>query len=142
MLKRVGLGLLTAWAAFGFFQEMGKSLAAWDGRERGMGRGPQAWRFGAPEPASLARCLDGFRPLLPAGGAVAFATPDQPAGIRFQRWRWAAYLLPAHDVIPAEDPAAALTARFAIAYRTAIDDPRVEPLRRLPECQLYRVKRP
>jgi hypothetical protein len=142
MLKRIGLGLLTAWAALAFFQEMGKSLAAWDGRERGLGRGPRAWRFGAPEPASLARCLDELRPLLPAGSAVAFATPDKPAGIRFQRWRWAAYLLPGHDVIPAEDPAAARTARFAVAFRTRLDDPRIDWVRQAPECQLYRVKQP
>jgi hypothetical protein len=141
MLKRAGLGLLTAWAAFAFLQEMGKSVAVWDGRQRGLGQGPRAWRFGAPEPDRLARCLDAARPCLAGGSAVAFATPDEPEGIRFQRWRWAAYFLPAYDVIPAEDPAAQ-RAGFAIAYRTRIDHPQAVPVHESPECRLYRVQRP
>lgn len=140
MLKRLALGLLTGWAAYGFLYEMNAAVASWDDRSRGIGR--WAWRLGAPEPSRLARCLNRARKVMPPGSAVAFTSPDQPPGMEFQRWRWAAYLLPAYDVLPLGDPAAPALAEYAIAWQSKIDHPRAEPLRHLPGCWLYRVKRP
>jgi hypothetical protein len=135
MLKRLALVLLLAWAAGGFLLEMNGAIAGWDDRERA--HGPRAWRLGTHETGDLARCLAEARREIPAGSVVAFASKER-ASLQFQRWRWAAYLLPEDDVVPAADPAAALAA-FAVGYRTEIHDPRFVPLRPLPDGWLYRA---
>jgi hypothetical protein len=148
MLKRLALGLLALWAAAGFLQEVNAAVAGWDARDWAVRALP--WRFGAPEPAALGRCLGEARRTIPPGSVVAFAAPDAggnsgtSAGteIALMRWRWAAYLLPEDDVLPAGDPAAARVATWVVAFRTEIHDPRVEPVRPLPDGWLYRVKRP
>jgi hypothetical protein len=144
MLKRLVLGGLAAWAAAGFLQEVNRAVAGWDGRGREDGGLP--WRFGAREPTALARTVEAARPALPAGSVVAFAAGDDPPGSRLIAWRWAAYLLPDRDVLAIDDPAAAQLATAVIAFRTEIRDPRLEPVRRLPDGWLYwvktRVKRP
>ena len=48
MLKRLVVGLLAAWAAAGFLEEVNRAVAGWDGRGREDGGLP--WRFGAREP--------------------------------------------------------------------------------------------
>jgi hypothetical protein len=136
MLKPLALALLVAWAAGGFLLEMNRAVAGWDERERA--RGPMAWRPGTRETGDLGRCLAAARRAIPAGSVVAFASCERPA-LRFQRWRWAAYLMPEDDVVPAADPAAAL-ATWGVAYRTAIRDPRFTPVRPLPDGWLYRVR--
>jgi hypothetical protein len=140
MLKRLVLGGLAAWAAVGFLQEVNGAVAGWDGRGRVNGGLP--WRFGAREPAALARTVDAARSAIPPGGAIAFAAGDDPPGSRLIAWRWAAYLLPDRDVLALDDPAAARLATAVIAFRTEIRDPRLEPVRRLPDGFLYRVRKP
>jgi hypothetical protein len=139
MLKRLALGLLVAWAAAGFLQEVNQAVAGYD--DRAPQRGPWAWRFGTAETEDLTRCLQAAQRLMPAGSTVAFTSEDPPE-IQFARWRWAAYLLPAYDVIPVSDPATGTLARYAIAYRTKIDHPRAELMSILPHGWLYRVKPP
>jgi hypothetical protein len=136
MLKPLALALLVAWAAGGFLLEVNGAIAGWDERERA--HGPLAWRFGTHETGDLARCLAAARPGIPAGSVVAFASAERPAR-RFQRWRWAAYLLPEDDVVPAADAAAAL-ATYGVAFRTEIRDPRFVAVRPLPDGWLYRVQ--
>ena len=136
MLKRLALGLLVAWAAAGFLQEVYGAVASFDQRERAVRR--FTWRFGAPEPTRLAGCLQQARREILSGSSVAFTSRDTPRGAAFQRWRWASYFLADHDVPPLEDPGA----EYAISYGMKIEDPRFEPLRRLPCGWLYRVKRP
>jgi hypothetical protein len=138
MLKPLALALLVAWAAGGFLLEVNGAIAGWDERERA--RGPLAWRPGTHETGDLGRCLAAARAAIPAGSVVAFASAERPA-LRFQRWRWAAYLLPEDDVVPAADPAASL-ATWGVAYRTAIHDPRFVPVRPLPDGWLYRIQPP
>jgi len=140
MLKRLVLGGLAAWAAAGFLQEVNRAVAGWDGRGREDGGLP--WRFGAREPAALALTVEAARPALPPGGAIAFASGDDPPGSRLVAWRWAAYLLPERDVLTIDDPAAVQLATAVIAFRTEIRDSRLEPVRRLPDGWLYKVKRP
>lgn len=141
MLKRLALGLLTAWAAFGFLHEVNEALAGWDGRAR-KAAAPAAWRMHTPPIDGLARCLSAARESIPAGSAVAFASPDDAPEAAFRRWRWAAYYLPGYDVLQTSDPSAPQIAGYVIAFQTEIRDPRIEPLRRLPDGWLYRVKRP
>jgi hypothetical protein len=136
MLKPLALVLLVAWAAGGFLLEMNGAVSAWDDRERA--HGPQAWRLGTPVTGDLERCLAAARPTIPAGSVVAFLSDERPS-LRFQRWRWAAYLLPADDVVLASDPAAAL-ATWGVAFRAEIHDPRFVPVRPLPDGWLYWVK--
>ncbi|HEY0510760.1 MAG TPA: hypothetical protein VGH73_02570 [Thermoanaerobaculia bacterium] len=143
MLKRLALGLLTAWAAAGFLYEVNAAVAGYDGRADAIGGVP--WRLGAPEPVAVERCVGAARETIPPGSAVAFTSPgDDPdhPDAAFKRWRWAAYLLPEDDVLQASDPSAARLAGYAIACGTAIHDPRVEPIQRLPDGWLYRVTRP
>jgi hypothetical protein len=137
MLKRLLLGLLVGWAAAGFLFELNRAVAGYDERERTPGR----WRLGSPEPVRLERCLAPARQVIAPGSAVAFASLDEPRGAAFFRWRWAAYLMPAQDVIQASDPAAARLAQYAVACGTRIEDPRLQPVIDLPEGRLYRVLR-
>ncbi|MFL6259361.1 MAG: hypothetical protein ACJ76Y_06575 [Thermoanaerobaculia bacterium] len=137
MLKRLILGGLTAWAACAFLIEMGRAAAGWD--DRG---GSTEWRFQAPETEALARSLDVARQAIPPGSVIAFTAPDAPPEAGFLAWRWAAYLLPDCEVLRVSDPAVGGLAQYAIAYKTEIHHPRAEPLLRLPDGWLYRVKRP
>jgi len=141
MLKRLALGLLTAWAAAGFLSEVHRAADGWDERARKV-EGPWAWRLHTPATDDLARCLREARRSMPPGSALAFASPDEAPEARFRRWRWAAYFLPEYDVLSAEDAAAPQVARYAVAFRTEIHHPLVEPIRPLPDGWLYRVKRP
>jgi hypothetical protein len=141
MLKRLALGLLTAWAAAGFLHEVREAVAGWDDRSW-KGAGPWAWRMHTPATDDLARCLRAAREAMPAGSVLALASPDDAPEAMFRRWRWAAYYLPGHDVLQASDPSAAQVARYVVAFHTEIQDPRIEPVRRLPGGWLYRVKRP
>ena len=139
MLKPLALVLLLAWAAGGFLLEVNGALAGWDGRAQAR-NGPGSWRFSTPQTGDLSRCLAAARPAIPAGSVVAFASDERPS-LRFQRWRWAAYLLPGDDVVPVTDPAAAAAA-FAITYKTEIHDPRFVPVHPLPDGWLYRAGTP
>ena len=142
MLKRFFLALLVAWAAAGFLFELNVAVGGYDERERVPENRPWMWRLGMPGPARLERCLAPARRTIPAASVVAFASPEEPSGGAFSRWRWAAYLMPAQDVVLASDPAAARLAEYAIACGTRLEDPRLEPLRDLPDGRLYRVRRP
>jgi hypothetical protein len=140
MLKRFVLSLLVAWAAFAFLHELNRAVTGYDARAETPAH-PRRWQPGMAGPVRLERCLAPARRAIDRGAVVAFASPDEPAGSAFFRWRWAAYLMPAHDVIQAGDPAAARLADYAIACGTRLDDPRLAPVRELPGGRLYRVLR-
>ena len=137
MLKRLALGLLVAWAAAGFLQELNRAVTGYDHRDQAVRR--LTWRFGAPEPERLTRFLLRAGREIPAGTVVAFASPDDASA--FHRWRWACWILADRDVLEARDPAAR-SADFALSYQTKLTDPRFEPIRPLPDGWLYQVKRP
>lgn len=140
MLRKTILGLALAGAALGFLAEMSEAVGEYDRRESRYVR-PEDWRAGSPQVARLERCLSGVREAVPAGSVVAFESPG-PEGARFFTWRWAAYLLPEHDVAPLLDPRAVDAARYLVTYAVRVEDPRIELIRRLPGCRLYRVRRP
>lgn len=140
MLKRLILGGLAAWAACAFLVEMSHAVAGWD--DRGIPRGVWAWRFQTPETDALARSLDAARPAIPPGTVIAFTALEGRPGAALDVWLWTAYLMPEYDVISVNDPEAGDLARYAIAYKTEIHHPRAEPILRLPDGWLYRVKRP
>ena len=141
MLRKTILGLALAGAALAFLAEMGRAVGEYDRREsRFVGR-PEDWRSGMPQVARLERCLAGVRETVPAGSVVAFESPA-PDGARFFAWRWAAYLLPEYDVAPLLDSRTADAAQYLVTYAVRVEDPRIELIRRLPGCRLYRVRRP
>ncbi|HEY2296010.1 MAG TPA: hypothetical protein VGM86_35375 [Thermoanaerobaculia bacterium] len=140
MRKRLILGGLAAWAACAFLIELNHTVTAWD--DRGTPMGAWAWRFQIPETDALARSLDVARPAIPPGTVIAFTALEGRPQAAFEVWRWTAYLMPEYDVIPVDDPAVGDLARYAIAYKTEIHHPRAEPILRLPDGWLYRVKRP
>jgi hypothetical protein len=141
MLKQLFLALLVAWAGTGFLFELNGAVTGYDGRETASAS-PPLWRPGMPEIVRLERCVAAARRTIAPGAAVAFASPDSPHGADSLRWRWAAYWLPANDVIPANDPAAARLAQYALVCGARLADPRLAPLRDLPGGRLYRVRRP
>lgn len=112
MLKRLALGLLVAWAAAGFLAEVNRALTGWDARAE-ITEPPWLWRPGLAQPAELERCLASLRQEIPPGTVVAFASPDEPPGAAFYRWRWAAYFLPAQDVVREGEPSARPGTRIA-----------------------------
>src|SRR4051812_32589910 len=114
MLRRSLLGLLVLWTAAALLAEARGALTSWDARADWR-RSAESWRFRTPQVAHLEQCLAPARRLVPAGSIVAFAGPDEPKGNAFFLTRWAAYLLPAHDVLAREDPAAVM-AGYVIAY--------------------------
>lgn len=143
MLRKAIPGLLLLWCALSFSAEMGKALEEWDRRTQAA-RGPGTWRFGSPQLERLAACLDGVRGHLPPGSVIAFASqegPDQERRNALFRTRWAAYLLPEHDVLPLDDPAAPRLAGYVIDYRAGLDLPQLELVARLHGCRLFKVRR-
>lgn len=144
MLRRFLLGLLVLWAAAALLIEMRGALTSFDAR--GEWRQPaESWRFGTPQVARLEACLAPARRLVPRGSIVAFAGPDEPRGNAFFLTRWAAYLMPAHEILAREDPAAGVVAGYVIAYGVPLQDSwreRLERRAQLPGCDLYRVTHP
>ena len=141
MLKRLVLGLLVLWAGAGLLAEIRAAATTWDNRAQW--RQPQwSWRFGASQLARLQRCTEAAASVLPPGSVVAFAGQDEPKGSGFYQALWVGYLMPAHNVLPLEDPASGKSAEYLLTYDVHFENPRLEPFRRLPGCRLYRVKRP
>jgi len=144
MLRKAIPGLLLLWCGLSFFAEMGKALGEWDWREQAP-RGPRAWRFGNPQLERLATCLDDVRQRVPPGSIVAFASAAGPEGSErnaFFRARWAAWLLPEHEVLAIDDPSVPLLAEYAIDYRSGLDLPQLELVAQLRGCRLLKVRRP
>lgn len=142
MPRRLILVLFLAWSALAFLAELAETFAGFD-RRQSERADPIRWRFGVRQVEVLEQCLAEARKEIPAGSVVAFASPasaDTAAAAEFYRWRWAAYLLPEHDVLAVSDPRAGELARYLIAHRRPIDHPRAEKVRQLTGCVLYRVK--
>jgi hypothetical protein len=139
MPRRLILVFFLAWSAFAFLVELQDTFAGWDRRESERSD-PIRWRFGVRQVGILEQCLAEARREIPPGSVVAFASPQGPAAADFYRWRWAAYLLPGHDVLSISDPKAGEVAQYLIAHRQPIDHPSAKKVRQLTGCVLYRVK--
>ena len=142
MLRKAIPALFLLWCTVSFSMEMSTALKEWDQRATSP-RGPRSWRFGNLQLERLTACLDDVRGQVPPGSVVVFASPSvQETGERaaFFRTRWAAYLLPEHDVLPIDDPAAPQVAEYVIDYRAALDLPRLELLAQLRGCRLFKVR--
>jgi len=141
MPRRLILTFFLAWSAFAFLFELQEALAGFDRRETSRS-GPVLWRSGTPQVEILEQCLAEARQIVPPGSVIAFASPQGPGGADFYRWRWAAYLLPEDDVIPLSEPRAGEIAQYLIAHRQPVEHPRIELIKPLTGCRLYRVKPP
>ena len=137
MLKRFLLGLLVLWSGLALLAEARRAVTSWDDRAEWRSR-PDNWRFGTPQVAALEACFAAARRLVPAGSLVAFAAPPEPPDTALLPVRWAAYLMPAQDVVARED-AAAGAAQYVLARGAPLQDPGLTELRQLPGCVLYRV---
>ena len=139
MIRKLLLSLALAWTAFALLAEVQRAATGYDLRQR-FHPSAISWRFGIPQVERLELCVNAARPLLPAGGRVAFAS--RPDGDAFFRHRWAAYLLPEIDLLPWDD-LAGKSAPLLLSYSYRIDDdPRLTLLRRLPAGFLSQVKDP
>lgn len=143
MLRKAIPALLLLWCTLSFAMEMGKALKTWDQRTTSARR-PPTWRFGHPQLVSLTECLEDARRRVPPGSYIAFASPSgqDPLAERnaFFRTRWAAYLLPEHEILQIEDPSAPRVAEYAIDFRVGLDLPRLELLAELRGCRLFKVR--
>jgi hypothetical protein len=145
VFRKLLLGLALVWASYAALREIDGAVTGYDLRDR-RPAGPLAWRLGMPPVVDLARFAARARPLLPAGSLVAFASPAPPgasaaANEAFFRYRWAAYDLPEVDLVELGSVAAA-GAGYALSYRMALPAGGFEPVARLPDGWVYRVKRP
>ena len=136
MLRKAILALLLLWCAVSFAAEMNEALGDWDARAS-LSRGPSTWRFGNPQLERLAACLDDVRARVPPGSFVAFASRPEEA---FFRARWAAWLLPEHEVLPLDDPSAPRVAEYVVDYRANLRLPRLELVAQLRGCRLFKVR--
>jgi hypothetical protein len=144
MLRKAIPGLLLVWCALSFSAEMGKALGEWDERAQSP-RGPRFWRPENPQLERLIACLDDVRSRVPPGSVLAFASPGGQGPQQrndFFRARWAAYLLPDHDVLSLDDPSAPGLAGYVIDYRTGLDQPQLKLVAQLRGCRLFKVRRP
>lgn len=138
MPRKLILGLALAWCAFWFLRELEGALAGYDGRHQARS-GPLTWRFGTPRLERLEGCLAGVRERVPAGSRIALAVPPAEDREDFFLWRWAAYYLPAHDLLLARDLAALPDAEYLVYYRRQLRDPRLQLVGQLQGCRLFRI---
>jgi hypothetical protein len=140
MLKRLLLGLLVLWAGVSLLGEVRGAATSWDARAEWNGQ--WGWRFGTPAVSSLERCLAPARRIVPPGSVVAFAAPGEPRDTALSHLRWAAYLMPAQNVLAHDDPAETIVAQYVIVWGAPLQAPGLTRLRQLPGCTLYWVSRP
>lgn len=141
-LRKLILGFVLAWGLLVMLREMSFALAQYDGRMSLSPREVSRWRHGTPPVERLDRCLAGVRERVPPGRVVVFVSPRGPHNAEFFRWRWAAYLLPEHEVAPLRGPDTGTLAEYLVAYQRDFHHPRLELMAQLPECRLYRVRKP
>jgi hypothetical protein len=145
-MRKLILGFALAWGLFSLLRETGHALAEMDAREQNREAVPY-WRLGTPQVEELDRCLALVRQRVPPGRVVVFASPpDETPGDQseFFRWRWAAYLLPAHEVAPLQGPDTGRLAEYLVTYQHDFENPRLQPMAQLPEipgCHLYKVRK-
>jgi hypothetical protein len=141
MPRKLILGLALAWGIFSLLREVGHALAGLD--SRAAFRGDVAyWQLGTPPVERLDRCLDLVRRHVPPGHVVAFASSaDAGPDAEFFRWRWAAYLLPRHDLAPLQGPDTERLAEYLLAYDRPLAIPRLLPLAGGDGCRLYWVQK-
>lgn len=140
-LRTTILALAVAWAAAGLLYEVNARLSAFD--ERGFERTiPALWHFGTRPPARLAACLAEVARRVPAGRTVSIYSQPGPGEAEFYRWRWAAYLLPLHDVLVEDATRGATPRDFLVAVQRPIESPELILVFQRPGCGLYRVIAP
>lgn len=139
--RKLILGSVLAWGLFAMLREMSLTLAQYDSRTSFRPRAVR-WRHGTPPVERLERCLALVRMRVPPGRVVVFVSPPGPQTADFYRWRWAAYLLPEHEVAPLGDRETGRLAEYLVAYEQDFAHPRLEAMARLPGCRLYRVRKP
>jgi hypothetical protein len=120
------------WAGAAFAQEGWTAIDEW--RRRGRFEASSFyWRFEVPQTTALELCLARAARVMPGGTVVALYDPTQD----IFRWRWAAYLLPTHDVVISRD-AEAFGASFYVTLGPR--PPRGKLLMTRPGCQVFRLR--
>jgi hypothetical protein len=137
-LKR---GILVAglvWCGVGLLAALHGSVSRYDQRND-RPTSPALWRPGTRAPARWQGCLAAAGRLLPAGATVSILSLPGPAEAEFYRWRWAAYLLPEHDVLLEDPPKAGYPRDYVLAFQRRAEMPGLELVYEHPGCRLYRA---
>lgn len=140
MLQRLLLRLLVLWAGVSLLGEARGALTSWDARSAWETQS-DAWRLGSPPAARLEACLAAAEPLVAPGDKIVFTAPGEPPDRALFARRWAAYLMPARDILGPDEG----TARYVLSWRLPLAGPelaKVRPVRQLPGCFLYEANRP
>jgi hypothetical protein len=132
--------LLAVWGCCGLARvTLGEARAL--ARRAEMRGTPFNWRFGQPQPERLRRCLETVSRHVPAGASVQVVGRHDD----IYTWRWAAYLLPQYDVLPASEVPVAVPgstpARAEYLVATAPEVPRHgTAVVRRDWCAIYRLR--
>jgi hypothetical protein len=134
LAKRLATGAFLVWGLIGFARQTVSAVTAW--RARASYSMPTSlWRFGSPQVDRFRRCASALAAAMPPTSRVAIAGADTDIFL----WRWAAYELPAADVVQLGHPEAA-PASFVLSLPPLAPAPRLEPLVARRHCHVYRVK--
>lgn len=136
-MRRLIVAALLAWAGVAFLAEVRHAFDEYDARDHFVAWHPKLWRFGTLEPQRLERCLDRVARRVPPGGKIAFLSPDGTGDMSFFRWRWAAYFLPAYEVVPLVDEGPVGLPDAVVAFDQGYADPRFALAERRRGCRLY-----
>lgn len=137
-LKRGILAAGVAWCGFGLLAALHGSIGRYDLRND-RPTAPALWRLGTRAPARLQGCLAAVERRVPKGARVSILSLPGPAEAEFYRWRWAAYLLPEHDVLLEDPPKAGYPRDYVVGLQRKAEGEGLELVYEHPGCRLYRV---
>ena len=101
------------------------------------------WRPGLRPPRELAAFLEAAKGVVPEGSVIVFSCLSTTDREDFTRSRWAAYLMPEHQVMPGGRASSSerATADYWIAYRTTDPVPGGTAVWRHRDGVVYRIER-
>lgn len=136
-MRRLIVAVVVAWAGIAFLAELRRAYEGYDGKSSFVATHPLIWRFGTAEPERLERCLARAARRVQPGSRIAFLSPDGQGGVAFFRWRWAAYFLPAHHVVPEIPEGLEVVPDAVVAFDQGFADPRFAAVERRRGCRIY-----
>lgn len=131
-IRKLLLAVLLLWNVFGLARATILTVESWRNRAT-FNLPPLYWRLGAPRPEELRHCAEFAGRFVPRGSRIVVADAEAD----FFRWRWAAYLLPAHDVL---DTSSVESADFLLFVGKETFPPRGTLARQEPPCSIYRLR--
>jgi hypothetical protein len=137
-LKRGILAAGVVWCGFSLLAALHGSVSRYDLRND-RPTAPALWRLGTRAPARLQGCLAEVERRIPKTATVSVLSLPGPAEAEFYRWRWAAYLLPEHDVVLEDPPRLGYPRDYVVALQRKAEGEGLKLIYEHPGCRLYRA---